>query len=668
VGFVGLGQVLARERGASASVHAVDSPAGDVDRLATDAAARRIAASLERSEQRGARILVALPPDGDYFAAFFGCLYAGMIPVPVPPPSSGRRLARLKRIVDACGATRLICGADGMANAASLGLRLDGLEALAAGEPMEPAAAEPDDVAYLQFTSGSTALPRGVKVTHRAALANIAAFQERVGGRREGWVVSWLPLHHDLGLMTALMAIDSDLGLALLTPEQFIRRPWSWLEAISRHRACFSGAPTFAYEALCRSPEPAGAEPLDLRCWTMAFCGAEQVRGPVMRRFARRFSAVGLPPNAITPGYGLAEFTLLATAVHYAEPIAFRAPRAAGDKGEAAREYCDVGPAIAGHRLLVADPASLRPLPEGEVGEVLLDGPSKGSGYWGLEEESRRTFEAAVPGHPGGFLRTGDLGFLQGGRLHLVGRSKEIVIVRGRNLHPEEVEEVARAAHPALRGAAAAFAMADDAGLGLLCEMQLSGRRARPEELIRSIQRDLAHAFGINASLIALVRAGGAPRTTSGKLLRLQCEGLLASGDVRPLMLWRADGSAAAQRTVAGERPDRAEIRAWIAAFLSLRLGVAANSLGDGEALQDVGLDSMGAVELAYALEDWLRVPVEPTIVWQAPTVGELAGLLARRIDDRPGDTVEPGPARIGIVGESRAALLRPGRVTAGTT
>ena len=624
-----------------------------------DQRARRLAAGLRRREPRGARVLITTQPGPDFFAAFFGCMRAGLIPVPVPPARGGRRLVRTEGVVADCGATRLISTDESADVAAALGLRFDRLATLldaveAAPEP------EPDDIAFLQFTSGSTDRPRGVMVTHATALANLAALAGKAGQPREGWMVSWLPLHHDMSLITALLAFFCGLSLAIDTPEQFTRRPWSWLEAISRRRARFSGAPNFAYELLNRTQPPAAGEPIDLSSWTTAFCAAEPVRPAVMRRFARRFASFGLPEHAITPAYGLAEFTLLATACRSSQSPSFRT---VSETAAANAEVAGCGAPADGHYMLIVDPQTSRPLPDGVEGEIWLDGPSKAAGYWGAAEPSRLTFEARAQGSDRAWLRTGDLGLLADGELYVTGRLKELVILLGRNFHPHEIETAARASHPALDGAAAAFAVTgpDGEGLGIVCEMARDAiADLDANAIIAAVQRELIMVFGIRAVLIALVRPGSVPRTTSGKVQRLACPRLLETGGLRPLATYRdTAGPPSAEPTGTARGP--AEIQTWLSGWLSRRFGLLPDSITPATLVGDLPLDSIAVISLTHALEDWLRVPLEETLLFNNPSLQALTVALAERV---AGDPASPrfapvhGPAAVAPVTPDLAMLL----------
>lgn len=642
---LGLARLLAHSGAGDAPILRTDGASGEsACRRDVDHLARRIAGGLLAREKRGTRILVALPPGPEYFAAFFACIYSRMIPVPVPLPRGARRLARTAQIVAACQASRLICAAEAGVTGAELGLRFDPLDDLADHAAVDPLRVAGEDVAYLQFTSGSTAAPRGVVISHRAVLANLQAFDDAVGRPRDSWVVSWLPLHHDMGLVTALFALHCGLGLALSSPEQFATRPWSWIEALSRYRACFSGAPNFAYDLLTRAAAPEGGDTIDLSGWHTAYCGAEPIKPHVLRRFARRFAAYGFAESSIKPGYGMAEFTLLASIARPGR-MAPLSKVIATDSAGRPLELSECGTITSGHRLEIVDPETRRSLAPGSTGEIWLDGPSKGSGYWGLPDQSEATFRAHIDGCDGEYLRTGDLGFVDGDTLYVTGRLKDLVIVRGCNFHPQEIEDVVLCAHPALRGLAAAFTVEGGAGegLGVACELRRSARSQQHVEIISAIQSELASSLGVHAEMIALLRAGSAPRTTSGKIRRRTCSDLLASGTLKPAARWHSGAAAGVADDLRRGLPDDVRIRAWIVRWLSDRLGIDAAKMSDDQPLQSLGLDSIGSVELAFALEDWLHLRLDETILWRTPTLSTLSRELSRLLDQSAcGDAAAP--------------------------
>ena len=643
-----------------------------------DDRARRIAAYFGMYAERGARALLAIPPGPDFLACFFGCLYASIIAVPVPDWRGSRGRARVEDIARECSATWLITSTSAPASSKALAIRAVTLEELLASDVRrDPDPHSEDDLAYLQFTSGSTSRPRGVMVSHGNVMANLEALDRVMGRPRGGWAVSWLPFYHDMGLIKALFALHTGMSLAIETPDRFIQRPWRWLQAISAVRACYSGGPNFAYELLNRAAPPAHSEPLDLSCWTMAYCGAELVRPRTLRRFARRFAAQGFQAHAFAPGYGLAEFTLAATMVPAHRSPEFRSytPLAAGPQEQRARELSECGEPVDGHVARIVDPESLHPLPDGAVGEVWLKGRSKTLGYWGRPEETAATFNASL-GDDHGYLRTGDLGFIDGGRVFIVGRLKEIVIVRGRNLHPTEIEETVIAAHPALDGAAAAFVLDrdDGEGLGVVCEVRRTSLRQLPtREILHAMQRELVGRFGVRADEVALVKPGVVPRTTSGKVQRLLCRQMLERGELDTLARWTlwTDNAALAQSDRSTEPPDRRAISNWIVGWLQTHLRIDPDDVDPRVQLSSFGLDSLHAVELTYALEDWLGITLDQTITWRQPSLQDLSRTiesLARHAEpaansDRRLSAVESVLAQIESLNESDVDALFVSRV-----
>jgi acyl-CoA synthetase (AMP-forming)/AMP-acid ligase II/acyl carrier protein len=596
--------------------------------------AMRIAGALRRLDEPGARVLLALPAGPQWYAAFFGCLYARRIAVPVPALQGGRRLARIADVIEACGACRAIVPDELADNARRLGLRFEPLGQLVQGEPEAPLTVQPGDIAYLQFTSGSTGSARGAMISHGAAQANVQALQASLQPPDGAWHASWLPLHHDMGLLMTLMSLANGGGLALLAPEEFALQPWRWLDLVSRWQAAVSGAPNFAYDQLCRARAPAGSAALDLSHWRTAFCGAESVRPNVMRRFARRFAAHGFQAEALKPGYGMAEFTLLASIVRPGHSALFRSLPT--DDGQRQQELSEVGPVVPGHRLAIVDPETQRSVPDGVTGEVWLAGLSKASGYWGREEESRATFQARAADLDGEFLRTGDLGFVVDGHLFISGRLKELVILRGRNFHPGEIEDVVLAAHPALQPPAAAFVLEQGHGeaLSVACELRRGTPIAQHADILAAMQRELADRLGVRAQSLTLLRHGSAPRTTSGKIRRLACRTMLESGELRTLAQWLAADAAPPDNSAGA--PDASRIRAWIARWVAARHAIDPEALGGDVPLQEFGLDSMDAIELVYALEDWLRLPLDATLLWRAATLDALAIEIERTLQARP--------------------------------
>ncbi len=449
-----------------------DGPADAISYGALDVRARAIAARLASLGLAGERALLVYPPGLEFVSAFFGCLYAGVVAVPAHPPRPNRPATRLGAIADdarpraVVTATRLLPESDRWAGEIA---GLGGLDRVAT-DTVEDALAEawqhpgvgPTDLAFLQYTSGSTALPKGVMVTHANLLANSAQIHACFGSTAESRGVFWLPLFHDMGLIGGVLQTVYCGGTStLLSPVAFLQRPLRWLEAISATGATISGGPDFAYDLCVRKIGPEARAGLDLSRWSVAFNGAEPIRRETLDRFAEAFAPCGFRREAFLPCYGLAEATLLVSGRRTkGGPVVFAAGAAAlgsdrvepASAGQAEAPLVGSGSIPDGTEVAIVDPATGTASALDRVGEVWVRGPGVARGYWNRDEETTATFGATLPGAgPRAFLRTGDLGFLRDGELFVTGRLKDLIIIGGRNLYPQDVERAAQAAHPAVR-------------------------------------------------------------------------------------------------------------------------------------------------------------------------------------------------------------------------
>ena len=630
-----------------------------------DARAARIAAELALSAGAaggiapGERALLLYPPGLDFIAAFFGCLYAGVVAVPAyPPRPNDRSQSRLRSIARdatprAALTTRAIlagavepkgllavapelAGVRWIATDAPEASERGGGTAAAAADLPEP---DPEDVAFLQYTSGSTAAPKGVMVTHANLLHNERMIGQAFAMDESSVVVGWLPLYHDMGLIgNVLQPLAAGGSCVLMSPVAFLQRPLRWLEAISRFRGTVSGGPNFAYELCLRKATPEALLGLDLASWRVAFNGAEPVRAATLERFAAAFAPCGFRADAFYPCYGLAEATLFVTGGEPGRP-----PRVDAESG---RVSC--GRPWLGQRLVVADPETGEERPAGAEGEVWLAGPSVARGYWRNPEATVHDFNAFLPGGEGPFLRTGDLGFLAGGELYVTGRLKDLIILRGRNLYPQDVELTAESSHPDLRpGGGAAFAVdAGDAGeerLVIVHEVERR-RRSSPEntaEIAEAVRRAVAAEHEAQVFEVVLIRQSGLPKTSSGKVQRRRCRELYLAGEL-PVegrsALAAADPASeiAAEPAVVPTREDlaalapperRERLAAWLRERAAAALGVPAGAVAD-RPLTALGLDSLSAVELKGSVEAATGLPVPLADLLQGIGVEELAARM----------------------------------------
>ncbi|MDX3100853.1 fatty acyl-AMP ligase [Nonomuraea angiospora] len=505
-------------------------------------AALRIGGWLAERVEPGARVLLCYPSGLEFVEVFLGCLAAGVVAVPAPFPdaSSLHRERVLAVAADAEPALALTSAPLVEALTAALAGSEPGLEAQAAqyGDPLpRPHVTEPGSLAFLQYTSGSTSDAKGVMVTHRSLVDTLRVGAELLDLREGARFCSWLPMHHDMGLV-AMLLLPLHLGgaTALMAPTDFLRHPWLWLDLIGRHGAEVSAAPNFAYDLCVRRVTDQQLHDLDLSSWKHVCNGAEPIDAGTLTRFADRFAAAGLKPESLTAGYGMAETTLFisGTAPGHAPVVTTVDPwaleRDTLDLAATGRALVGCGRPRA-LQVLIADPDTGAELPEGRVGEIWVRGPGVAAGYWRKPEETRRTFGGTTATGEGGFLRTGDLGALLEGELYITGRIKDLVIVNGRNLYPHDLERALTWVHAAAENMpSCVFSVAVPREEIVVVQEVRSRALASPGELVEEIRSVLSRKFGVGAANVCLVRPGEIRRTTSGKIRRQVTRQLFASG------------------------------------------------------------------------------------------------------------------------------------------
>ncbi|MEV6318744.1 fatty acyl-AMP ligase [Streptomyces sp. NPDC051776] len=506
----------------------------------------------------GDSALLLYPSGLEFVRTLLGCMYARVAAAPVQVPTRRRGLERLRRIADDAGTrTVLTTGTiksdleERFAGVPELaGLRIVDTEALSeeTGRWDGPAPG-PHDVALLQYTSGSTGRPKAVMVSHANFLHNVAETEDIWPTGPDGVVVSWLPLFHDMGMLFGvLLPLCSGIPAYLMEPAAFIRRPLRWLEALSRFRGTHAAAPSFAYE-LCVADlaEKGSRGMLDLSAWRVAVNGAEPVRHRSIKAFTEAFTGAGFAPEAMCPGYGLAENTLKATAspsnrvptVLWLGTDALREGRVELHKEGAAgsQPLIGVGGSSAATRVRIVDPTTHATCPDGRVGEIWINGPCVALGYRGRDEETRETFAAEMADEPGdSYLRTGDLGFVHDGELFVAGRLKDVVIRNGRNFYPQDIELSAESATDGLRpNCAAAFSVDDGVTESLVVVMETDGKVLREngaERLREDVRRAIFDGQRLRTDEVLLIRRGALPRTTSGKVQRSACRAQYLAGEL----------------------------------------------------------------------------------------------------------------------------------------
>jgi natural product biosynthesis luciferase-like monooxygenase protein len=664
---------------------AVEWTFADLDRRA-----RAIGALLQEAGAAGERALLVYLPGLEFIEGFMGCLYAGVTAVPTYPPDPtrlDRTLPRLRAIAEDAGARFVLTTTSIQAMAKAIlpiapelaALRWMATDNVSAehAAAFRPVRVPAEALAFLQYTSGSTGDPRGVMVTHGNVLHNERAIAQAFRHDGDSRVVGWLPMFHDMGLIgNVLHPLYQGVSCTLMSPLAFLQQPLRWLKSISRFRATTSGGPNFAYELCVRKVRPEDRAALDLSSWSVAFNGAEPIRAATLDRFHEAFAPSGFRRDAFYPCYGLAESTLIVSgASSRRDPVvrAFSAdalqtgraealPGQALEGGDAPRALVSSGQAVLDHRIVVVDPASGAPLPPGGVGEIYVSSPSVAGGYRGRSEETARTFDARLPGGEGPFLRTGDLGFLLDGELFITGRLKDVIIIRGRNHAPHDLEQTVEAAHPAVRpGCVAAYALEARDGdgaerLGVTAEIDPKRAGGDLEAVGRAIQRAIAEAHGLAVSSLALLAPQMIPKTSSGKIQRSATRKAIAAGSVptlahleepiEPVAGGGPGDDAVADGAAIGSDGEGFTVRDALAVApasergalllrllrheLARELRQDPARIEPGSAPAALGLDSLGMLTVEGRLEAALDTPLPSALLWQYPTVEAAAEEVLR--------------------------------------
>jgi acyl-CoA synthetase (AMP-forming)/AMP-acid ligase II len=548
---------------------------------ALDCQARSIGALLQSHRTVGERALLLYPAGLEFIAAFFGCLYAGVIAVPLPPPNLAqpqRTLPRLRAIISDAQPSVVLTTSAILSNTADLFKQAPELQEMrwlatdavsgSLGQEWQAPVVTSNTSALLQYTSGSTAKPKGVVISHGNLLHNSAYINNVFALIPDSVTVTWLPAFHDMGLTNGIIQpMYKGRPCYMMSAVSFLMRPIRWLEAISRYKATISGGPNFAYELCTRGITPEQLETLDLSSWDVAYNGAEPVRADTMSRFSAAFASCGFRPGAFHPCYGLAEATLLVSGgslrdemFHTVQVAAFEQNRVVEARAQDrnVRKLVGSGHALEDTRIVIAHPESLTVCAPDQVGEIWVSGPSVTQGYWNRPEDTESACRAYLKDTgEGPFLRTGDLGFMKGGELFVTGRLKDLIIISGRKLYPQDIELTVEQCHPALRPACCAAFSADGPGeeqLIIAAEIEpryqprmrspASGEvRAHPkgrlpldiEAVVRAIRRAVAEEHDVRVHTVALLRAGQIPKTTSGKVQRHACQASFLKGTLERL-------------------------------------------------------------------------------------------------------------------------------------
>ena len=641
-----------------------------------DERVRACASKLISMGLRGQRALLMYHSGIDFTVAFFGCQYAGVTAVPAYPPRRNRNMGRINTIaVDAATSVALttrevIDRRDLMA--VDCGHLLD-QEWLATEEiPIELASdwsdqnVEPDELAIVQYTSGSTGSPKGVMLSHRNVLANCryiaSGFQLTEGTAG----VFWLPYYHDMGLIGGLISAFFVGGSSTsMSPIHFLSKPIRWLKAISNSGSGVSGGPNFAYALCCEKITEEQCEGLDLSNWKVAFNGAEPIRADILERFSKKFAPYGFEHKSHYPCYGMAETTLIVTGGDPAKPPVvsnFHADKLAehkvvevdpGDK--AAKKLVGCGKLLLNEKIVIVDPEKRTANADDRIGEIWVNSDSVGKGYWKKPEETVSTFQAELADKPGThFLRTGDLGFLHEGELYVTGRLKDMIIIRGVNRYPQDIEATTENCNQKIRaGGSAAFAVDhwDREKLVIVSEVDRS-RDTNWDEIIQLIRSSVTAEHDLPPDDIVLVRGGSTPKTSSGKVQRHACRQLYQDEELLVVARWSASDEAASpavsetpMTATSGEPVQQELIDIVYQHVREVARERAVNLAPETNIVVDLGLDSLERLQIANSLEEYYGGRFPDDVLQEIETIAEVAAAVQEHIGTERNGAIPHQPA-----------------------
>jgi FkbH-like protein len=619
-----------------------------------DRKARAVAAMLQDKGAIGRRVILAFPSGLDFIVAFFGCLYAGAIAVPTYPPGHRSRLERLAKIIDDAGAEVALTKNAILTKCRSVmkkdwhqpiqWIAIDEAEEGKANDWMEPSI-RGEHLALLQYTSGSTASPRGVMVSHANLWKNEAMIQQAFELTPKSVILSWLPPYHDMGLIGAILQpVYVGATSMLMSPTSFLQSPIRWLRAISENRVSVSGGPNFAFDLCLRKITPDECVGLDLSCWRTAFNGSEPVQVETMQRFNEAFAPSGFAPEAFYPCYGLAEATLIVSGgkpghrprTQRVQAAALETNRvvAVQVENERSLELTSCGRALGGQSVAVVKPESLAPAMPGEVGEIWISGPCVTRGYWKRSEETEQTFSATLNEDQRRYLRTGDLGFILDGELFISGRLKELMIFRGRNHYPQDIERTIQNCHPELaHRSGAAFQIRQDGTENLVVMQEIGPECAHQlQQIAHLIRAAIAERHELSLFRLELVRPGTILKTTSGKIRRTDCRQTLLDGKVESVGTWVWDpndpqtlGHFDDFQTLIPGSTDQEYVRRRLRFHLSSIVHVPAEELNPEVRVIQFGLDSLGAAQFVDRVEEEFRRKISASETLAEESIASLA-------------------------------------------
>ncbi|MEO0899088.1 MAG: AMP-binding protein [Bacteroidota bacterium] len=608
----------------------------------------KLAAALSAKAKPGERALLLFPPGLEYVEAYFGCLAAGIVAVPVYPPMMARQINRLMQIIQDAQPSVFMSTSDVydqvMAVSPEWGsffgdkwIKTDQVQNTPLAKAYD---AKPDELAFLQYTSGSTGAPKGVMVSHANLIANEKMITEGFEMKEDSVGVNWLPLYHDMGLIgTVIQVLYVGATSYLMSPFTFLSKPKNWLQAISTFKGTHCGGPNFAYELCTRKLSDEEVASLDLSSWKYAFNGAEPILASTLQKFEQKFAPVGFTSDTWLNCYGLAEATLMVSTSKLphrktllevdGEALKDNLLRLVRPTNPDSRTLVSSGFPSQPQDIRIVHPDTKTLLPSDQIGEIWLQGPHIAQGYWQQEEKNLEMFQAEIEGLEGTYLRTGDLGFMHEGQLYIAGRQKDLIIIRGRNYYPQDIEQTVYEAHAAIQpGGTAAFSIESEEGEQLVIVSELRsdlGERFSHEEVIRQIQQQLGIENDLQAQHITLIPKRKLLKTSSGKVQRSANKKAFLKGKFEALHAYiQPQGEESPQDETALNGP--IDLQSWIVNWMAEKLSMRADQIELDDPITAYGVDSLMLAEFETEISEYMGMawPVRDVLLGE-PNIEELA-------------------------------------------
>jgi 8-amino-7-oxononanoate synthase len=604
-----------------------------------------VAQHLQDQVESNARAVIILPPGLNYVIALLACFYAGIIAVPIYPPRKNQHAHRVFSVIQDSNAALVITNHSLTDNFRDCSVFNMDLLPHTVDTDYQPRKILPDNIAFIQYTSGSTTEPKGVLISHRNLMTNLRIIQNIFPGGEDHKVCSWLPPYHDMGLIGGILcSLFIRTELLLMSPTYFLQSPVRWLEIISKERVTMTVAPNFAFDFCARRVTQEQLQQLDLSCLQCIYNGSEPIHWATLQRFSDTFSATGFSTKALHLCYGLAEATLMLTVKSYDEKNStLRVVKTDFENGliklasEESKEIIEIvncGRCAPEHTIKIVDPLQLTPLGEGEIGEIWASGPSIAKGYWNQPEATQKIFANHLPGENQPYLRTNDLGFLYQGFLYVTGRMSDLMIIHGKNYYPQDIERYATQVHPAFEMQSnAAFTLESFDEMPkfvLLQEVHREILRSGDSELLISRLKGMLFEHGLVPYAIVLVKSYSLPKTSSGKIKRNAARIAYMENKLDIITAWKQESD---ERFAQEVNPDTSNyLKSWLNSWLKQHLQMNLTEEDYEKSLVDLGINSIAAVELSNDLQNKLGRPLELLPLFEQYSLNQLVSILWEKI------------------------------------